>query len=172
MYASLWHIPLTRGFLGSVIPASKTLQYENRFPFSVMNETHSKTSYISMQTLKTHKHKQLYTGGKFQSFHLTLSCTWHRISSTILHQWTFSLWWRETSYTEVYAQQAQAHPHRANPSHTPTLHPELCKCQTVGERVYLGVGWYFYTFHYCFTLTHTLGFSNTAHPVQLTVHNA
>lgn len=77
MYASLWHIPLT----GSVIPSSKTLQYENRFPFSVMNETHSKTSYISMQTLKTRKHKQLYAGGKFQSFHLTLGCTWHRISS-------------------------------------------------------------------------------------------
>lgn len=172
MYASLWHIPLTRGFLSSVIPSSKTLQYENRFPFSVMNVTHSKTSYISMQTLKTRKHKQLYTGGKFQSFHLTLSCTWHRINSTILHQWTFSLWWRETSYTQVYAQQAQAHPHRANPLRTPTLHPELCKCQTVGERVYLGVARYFYTFHYCFTLTHTLGFSNTAHPVQLTVHNA
>lgn len=65
-----------------------------------MNETHTlKTSYISIQTWKTRKHKQLCACGKSQNSLLTLSCTWHRNSSTILHQWTFSLWGRETSDT-------------------------------------------------------------------------
>lgn len=48
--------------------------------------------------------------------------------------------------------------------------PALCKCQTVGERVYLGAPRYFYTFVTA-SLVHThtptqIGSSNTSHPVN------
>lgn len=38
--------------------------------------------------------------------------------------------------------------------------PALCKCQTVGERVYLGAVWYFYTFVTA-SLSHTHTHTNT-----------
>lgn len=41
---------------------------------------------------------------------------------------------------------------RGNPL-THSHAPDLCKCQTVGERVYLGEVWYFYTFFSCLNVT-------------------
>ena len=122
----------------SKLPA-KALQYENRFPSSITHET--ATSYISVQTWETCKHAQLYPCGKSQfpsdpGPHSTegteapayingafLSCGGKPRTHTA---------WRE-------------HTRRATPSQTPTIQP-FCKCQTIGEMVYLGVVGYFYTF--------------------------
>ncbi len=120
--------------------------------------TQFKMTHISMQTWKTCKHtqahRQLYICGKSQSFLLTLVNTWHRDRSTSVHQWSFSLRWRETSYAYVDAVCMETHS-QGKPL-TCSHAPALCKCQTVRERVYLGAVWYFYTFRAAaLSLSHT-----------------
>lgn len=151
---SLWvimrHPPSTWGIQRGIHTPPKALQHENRFPLSITRESHTLKRHIFLgkhvrhANTCTHTHIQLYTCGKSQSFLLTLVHTWHMDSSTSLHQWSFSLRWRETSYTRIHTTCTGTHS-QGNPL-TYSHAPALCKCQTVGEGVYLGALWYFYTF--------------------------
>lgn len=117
-----------------------------------------------MENVQTHT--QLYTCGKSQSFLLTLGTLDTGTGAPAYINRAFLLGGgkphTQTAYTRTHSQ--------GNPL-TYSHAPALCKCQTVGERVYLGVAWYFYTFLYCLSLSHThthtrSGSSNTAHPMK------
>ncbi len=163
-----WSNPVPKRVnLGWCTP-SQALQHENRFPFSIMHESHSLKWHTFLckhgKHANTRRHTDNYISVENPSFLLTLVNTWHRDRSTSVHQWSFSLRWRETSFAYVDAVCMETHS-QGKPL-TCSHAPALCKCQTVRERVYLGAVWYFYTFRaaalslslsHTHTHTHTLG---------------